>query len=168
MTGNMRTYVSHKEVQAGRIDGYYQKAETFTLNVEGFDFHIKRETFDRMTKMAREHDLLKTNSAVVGPAELEVPDTASAWGIIGGYVVKYPDGYISWSPKEAFEEGYSEKESLEAQSGAPETIFVLATDARMVDQLDGNRAEQCIVAKRPLRNVDGDEITVCYVRRIEA
>ena len=25
-----------------------------------------------------------------------------------GYIVKYPDGYISWSPKEVFEEAYRE------------------------------------------------------------
>ena len=25
-----------------------------------------------------------------------------------GYKVKYSDGYISWSPKEVFEEGYTE------------------------------------------------------------
>ena len=25
-----------------------------------------------------------------------------------GYVVKYPDGYISWSPKETFEKAYRE------------------------------------------------------------
>lgn len=25
-----------------------------------------------------------------------------------GYIVKYPDGYISWSPKEAFESAYRE------------------------------------------------------------
>ena len=25
-----------------------------------------------------------------------------------GYIVKYPDGYISWSPKEVFEEVYRE------------------------------------------------------------
>jgi hypothetical protein len=25
-----------------------------------------------------------------------------------GYVVKYPDGYVSWSPKEVFEKAYSE------------------------------------------------------------
>lgn len=27
---------------------------------------------------------------------------------IGGYFVRYSDGYISWSPAEAFEEGYTE------------------------------------------------------------
>lgn len=25
----------------------------------------------------------------------------------GGYLVRYPDGYLSWSPREAFEDGYS-------------------------------------------------------------
>ncbi len=27
-----------------------------------------------------------------------------------GYIVKYPDGYISWSPKEVFESAYRELE----------------------------------------------------------
>ena len=26
--------------------------------------------------------------------------------LLDGYAVKYPDGYISWSPKEAFESAY--------------------------------------------------------------
>lgn len=29
-----------------------------------------------------------------------------------GYLVKYPDGYISWSPKEVFEEAYRECDSM--------------------------------------------------------
>ena len=29
-----------------------------------------------------------------------------------GYFVKYPDGYISWSPKEVFEEAYRECDSM--------------------------------------------------------
>lgn len=29
-----------------------------------------------------------------------------------GYIVKYPDGYISWSPKEVFEEAYRECDSM--------------------------------------------------------
>jgi len=29
-----------------------------------------------------------------------------------GYMVKYPDGYISWSPKSAFEEAYREADGL--------------------------------------------------------
>lgn len=30
-----------------------------------------------------------------------------AIGAAGGYYVRYPDGYESWSPAKAFEEGYS-------------------------------------------------------------
>lgn len=32
-----------------------------------------------------------------------------------GYLVKYPDGYVSWSPKEVFEEAYSEVEEKDAE-----------------------------------------------------
>lgn len=35
-----------------------------------------------------------------------------------GYIVKYPDGYISWSPKEVFEKAYREldcKEFIESE-----------------------------------------------------
>ena len=31
-----------------------------------------------------------------------------------GYLVKYPDGYSSWSPKHVFEEAYREVSSAEA------------------------------------------------------
>lgn len=30
-----------------------------------------------------------------------------------GYIVKYPDGYTSWSPKEAFEKAYRELDCTE-------------------------------------------------------
>lgn len=33
-------------------------------------------------------------------------------GGLQGYIVKYPDGYISWSPKEAFEAAYRECDNM--------------------------------------------------------
>ena len=33
--------------------------------------------------------------------------------LVGGYLVKYEDGYTSWSPAEAFEGGYREVTSTE-------------------------------------------------------
>lgn len=30
-----------------------------------------------------------------------------------GYIVKYPDGYISWSPKEVFEKAYRELDCVD-------------------------------------------------------
>jgi hypothetical protein len=37
---------------------------------------------------------------------------------IGGYFVQYADGYKSWSPADAFEEGYSLIETDEAQAAS--------------------------------------------------
>jgi len=42
---------------------------------------------------------------------VEVPDNIFARGlpVFGAdYLVRYEDGYISWSPKKAFEDGYDE------------------------------------------------------------
>ena len=36
------------------------------------------------------------------------PNGLSIDKLVGGYLVSYKDGYFSWSPKEAFEEGYTE------------------------------------------------------------
>lgn len=36
-----------------------------------------------------------------------LPDGALARTMIDGYFVKYPDGYTSWSPAEAFEKEYT-------------------------------------------------------------
>lgn len=41
--------------------------------------------------------------------------------LIGGYAVRYADGYLSWFPEKAFEEGYTEMGSVQAYgSGAAE------------------------------------------------
>lgn len=35
-----------------------------------------------------------------------------------GYIVRYADGYTSWSPSKAFEEGYTEIFSMDPERGA--------------------------------------------------
>jgi len=37
---------------------------------------------------------------------------------VGDYLVRYEDGYLSWSPKKAFEEGYTEVEPTTLELGA--------------------------------------------------
>jgi hypothetical protein len=57
-----------------------------------------------------------TNTVVISEAghpryEVEVPKDFFSRGVpgIGDYLVRYqPDGYLSWSPRKAFEAGYSE------------------------------------------------------------
>lgn len=48
--------------------------------------------------------------------------------IVGGYYVQYADGYESYSPKEAFEGGYTIAEDL------PERITLLDIEALVVDE----------------------------------
>lgn len=38
---------------------------------------------------------------------------------VGGYIVYYDDGYTSYSPKAAFERGYSLADEVNAEAGAP-------------------------------------------------
>jgi len=73
-----------------------------------------KEIVDPKTDMS-EHYLLR------GVDGEEVKVTAEwAWqhGIKpGGYFVRYKDGYESFSPKEAFEDGYTEIEAATAEKG---------------------------------------------------
>lgn len=79
----MKRYVSHKIVEAGVIIGISQGPDIDVapwVDVEGF-------------------------------GRINVPRGFTARGTpeIGDYLVKYEDGYLSWSPKEAFEQGYTEE-----------------------------------------------------------
>lgn len=51
--------------------------------------------------------------------------------VVGGFIVKYPDGYVSFSPAEPFESGYA---SLRAVDPAPPTNYV--PDERMAALVD--------------------------------
>jgi len=56
--------------------------------------------------------VLLTGDSVPVSVELELRARRNP---IGGYYVRYPDGYESWSPAEAFEDGYS---LIEGEHGA--------------------------------------------------
>lgn len=49
--------------------------------------------------------ILRTGEIVAIPAKIATSMTLDE--IEDGYVVRYADGYISWSPRKAFEEGYA-------------------------------------------------------------
>lgn len=74
----LQRYVSHKIVEAGKIQG-----TKFT--VVGTLWQIE-----------------------VGGQQYDVPMDFCARGTpkIGDYLVRYADGYLSWSPAKVFEEGY--------------------------------------------------------------
>ena len=79
----MKTYKCHKVVKAARILEVYENTLVFG---EGEEFFLT--------------DLLKTKfSSMAKEAGLDIED---------GYVVEYEDGYVSWSPVDVFENGYTE------------------------------------------------------------
>jgi hypothetical protein len=79
----LKKYRSHKLVEAGQIASVAAAGSGYVLqvvNAEG-----------------------KAESVAVGM-------NFFARGVAkeGDYYIRYPDGYVSWSPKVAFEEGYTE------------------------------------------------------------
>lgn len=82
----MKRYRSHKVVEAAVIESWYT------------DESGPPGTERRVAQLA-------------GGERVEVPDDIGArgWPVLGeDYLVRYEGGYVSWSPKAAFEAGYSE------------------------------------------------------------
>lgn len=81
----LQKYKSHKIVQAGRI--------------------TRVHTIYKGVAMMEVVDFVE-----VGGRQYDVPENFSARGapIVGeSYLVRYDDGYVSWSPAKAFEAGYT-------------------------------------------------------------
>lgn len=104
----LRKYQCHKIVEAALIlDVSYRSTENVALMLEGaVGAHEEMVTYDWIRR--------RGNGAM--PSDL-----------VGGYFVRYPDGYTSWSPGKAFEEGYTllnesepaEQITSEKQAAAP-------------------------------------------------
>lgn len=78
----LQFYTSHKRVQAGKIQ-----------RVIVTDFGTKK----------------RVNFVEVGGKQYDVPADFGARGVpeVGDWFIRYADGYLSWSPAAAFEEGYT-------------------------------------------------------------
>lgn len=74
----MKKYKSHKIVEAGLIGAFTEKGVLFE---DGSETQITDAEYTRIDKMIDGRD---------------------------GYLVRYDDGYLSWSPKDVFEAGYTE------------------------------------------------------------
>jgi len=82
----MKHYTCTKRVMAAKILGVDLTGESALLDLEDGSSHMMtREWYDKHSDR-----LLKS--------------------LKGGYLVVYQDGYKSWSPAKAFEEGYTEVE----------------------------------------------------------
>lgn len=61
------------------------------------------------TKIIEAEPAYKVDGKTVQPADWPVPEGSKAEE---GYAVRYPDGYMSWSPKEVFEEAYRQTDAM--------------------------------------------------------
>ena len=86
----MQRYRSHKIVEAGKILSEDKDYSDGAVDLELNDgaFLVDREWYDKHSD-------------------------GRAKSLVGGYFVRYEDGYVSWSPAEAFENGYT---LIEAES----------------------------------------------------
>jgi len=80
----MRKYQSHKVVEAGQITDF-----SFDGNKEGWSIEVDGNEWVKVTT--------EEYNRIVGASNYTK----------GGYLVRYSDGYISWSPAQPFEEGYT-------------------------------------------------------------
>lgn len=97
----MKRYKSHKVVEAAKIVGF----RTPNGTSDHFELVFKpEETHSVPAAWVEKH------------ADLGQPES-----LVGGYFVRYADGYESWSPAEAFENGYTEMNGAECYGsfGAP-------------------------------------------------
>lgn len=95
----MDRYKSHKIVEAGKITGIEQMegVASATITIEsGGNFRVGSNW------------VLRAGG---------VPDISK---IVGGYYVRYEDGFESWSPAEAFEQGYTRLSMIPPEEMKPD------------------------------------------------
>ena len=86
----MQKYQSHKIVEAARIQG-----------IASYHPH---GSLPKELLMADSTDVQEIGAT---DSERICIMAEEKGGLVGGYLVRYADDYVSWSPAEAFEEGYS-------------------------------------------------------------
>jgi hypothetical protein len=94
----MNRYQSHKIVEAAKITSLEIRGDAKELTLEG-----EPETY-----------LLE--GAVLERISMASAQSVANGRIVDGWLVIYPDGYVSWSPAEAFEDGYGVVQPSSGQS----------------------------------------------------
>lgn len=127
----MKTYHSHKTVQAAKI-------VAVTINPDGSAI------------LSLQGDKTQTHETVDSFwVRKNTPQGKGPFELCGGYFVRYSDGYTSWSPAHAFEEGHTEH-SLDPKDGAlPVAGYKPQTDGK-VKLVNGFKYDE----ERILRKLD--------------
>lgn len=133
----MKAYKSHKVVEAAKV----VKVNT--------NYDVSNDTImgqlvfeDASTANVDQAWMLKH-----APGSTTVEEAVQ--NLAGGYFVSYPDGYSSWSPAQAFEEGYTEH-SLDPKDGALPVSGYKPQSPEKVALVNGFKADE----ERLLRQLD--------------
>lgn len=119
----MKTYKSHKTVKAAKIIAFQATLGGAKLGLDNNDIVTVDGRW--LDKHSGEHDL------------------------VGGYYVMYADGYTSWSPAEAFEQGYAEL-THDPKDGALPVAGYKPQTTEKVDMVNVNKE----LEERTLRQLD--------------
>lgn len=124
----MQKFKSHKVVEAAKIVSIIGPAGDTSILLEnalGFGCDLKMDVSDAWVERFR-------------PEE-------------GGYYVRYSDGYESFSPAAAFEEGYTRADVHDPKNGALPVAGYQPQTQEKVDLVNSFKADE----ERLLRNLDG-------------
>lgn len=144
----MKTYQSHKVVQAAKIRGYQLPDKQ---NIASMGMAFEFDGTDE--RIGVDWDWLKRHAD-----NLTTLDDIGR-KLTGGYYVIYPDGFTSWSPAKSFEEGYTEP-SLDPKDGAlPVAGYKPQTDGK-VTTVNGFKADEERILRKldELRGAPADEV----------
>lgn len=115
---SFKTYRSHKIVDAIRITSQgIDRSGRFAVVVDGILTTLPDEATDRI-EAALAADVEQQVGSIRGlQAAGLVEKTSEGISAELGYLVKYQDGYLSYSPKKAFEDGYTETNEVFDSTG---------------------------------------------------
>lgn len=135
----MKKYQSHKVVEAARITEAAREPDRGPINLgleTGERPIFVGETADRIEKCLDGDDY--------------------------GYLIRYSDGYVSWSPSKAFEEGYTPVDDGEGFPSGPSTPLVQVPLDYEGNRVTPERLEALVVGEEYLRT-DANTLTVCVL-----
>lgn len=134
----MRQYQSHKVVEAGRI-----------TNIIGGGMGLG-------AVLELEDDNVTVDSAYL----------AKHKPAVGGYYIKYPDGYESWSPADSFESGYLEYPGASVDPGNHGPILSMGEAQATVDLKENPRVSEGSILARiaDVRYIYDGTGTFCIIK----
>lgn len=133
----MKSYRSHKLVKAAKIERLTHRPDS-----DGFMLY-----FDGVPNAEGRTVTWAWVERHMGPEQQN---------LVGGYFIEYPDGYQSWSPASAFEDGYTE-EGSDGFTGLPVAGYAATQSAANVTLVNQNKAveEAALRVLDELERVEG-------------